>query len=152
TSAPQLVHTSREMARSLGLSDEELWGEQMVQALSGNEVLPEMDPNAACYGGQQFGSWAGQLGEGRAISLGEMRGQHGLIWELQLKGAVPTPYSRRADGRAVLRSSLREFLCIEAMHHFEVPTTRALALVLTGDWVVRDMLYDGHPEVEPGVV
>ncbi len=140
------------MARSLGLSDEELWGEQMVRALSGNEVLPGMDPHAACYGGHQFGSWAGQLGDGRAISLGEMRGQDGLIWELQLKGAGPTPYSRRADGRAVLRSSLREFLCSEAMYHLGVPTTRALALALTGDGVVRDMLYDGHPEVEPGAV
>ena len=111
-----------------------------------------MTAYAACYGGHQFGSWAGQLGDGRAISLGEVIGPGEARLELQLKGAGPTPYSRRADGRAVLRSSVREFLCSEAMHHLGVPTTRALSLVATGDEVVRDMLYDGRPRAEPGAI
>jgi len=92
------------------------------------------------------------LGDGRAISLGEALDARGQRWELQLKGAGPTPYSRGADGRAVLRSSIREFLCSEAMHHLGIPTTRALCLVETGEAVVRDMFYDGHPREEPGAV
>ena len=111
-----------------------------------------MDPFATCYGGHQFGNWAGQLGDGRVINLGEVVNQHGERWTLQLKGAGPTPYSRTADGFAVLRSSVREFLCSEAMHHLGVPTTRALSLVLTGEQVVRDMFYDGHPKQEPGAI
>jgi uncharacterized protein YdiU (UPF0061 family) len=110
-----------------------------------------MAPYAACYGGHQFGNWAGQLGDGRAITLAEVKAPSGT-WELQLKGAGPTPYSRSADGRAVLRSSIRELVCSEAMHHLGVPTTRALSLVTTGEAVVRDMLYDGHPREEPGAV
>jgi uncharacterized protein YdiU (UPF0061 family) len=110
-----------------------------------------MKPYAACYGGHQFGTWAGQLGDGRAITLGEIATADGN-YELQLKGAGPTPYSRRADGRAVLRSSLREFVCSEAMYHLGVPTTRALSLVLTGEPVLRDLLYDGHPADEPGAI
>ena len=111
-----------------------------------------MQPYAANYGGHQFGHWAGQLGDGRAITLGEAINDAGERWELQLKGAGPTPYSRSADGRAVLRSSIREFLCSEAMHHLGVPTTRALSLVTTGERVVRDMFYDGHPKAEPGAI
>jgi len=114
--------------------------------------LPGMRTFAANYGGHQFGSWAGQLGDGRAISLAEVTTPDGGHQHLQLKGAGPTPYSRSADGRAVLRSSIREFLCSEAMHHLGVPTTRALSLTLTGDDVVRDMLYDGHPAPEQGAV
>src|SRR5690606_18294000 len=110
------------------------------------------DPFASNYGGHQFGHWAGQLGDGRAISLGEVRAASGERLELQLKGAGPTPYSRHADGRAVLRSSIREFLCSEAMHHLGIPTTRALSLVASGDTVVRDMFYDGHPAAETGAV
>ena len=119
---------------------------------SGDLVLPGMDPHAACYGGHQFGNWAGQLGDGRAINLGETVNRRGEHWTLQLKGAGPTPYSRRADGLAVMRSSLREFLCSEAMHHLGVPTTRALSLILTGELVERDMFYDGRVEEEPGAV
>ena len=111
-----------------------------------------MAPYAACYGGHQFGTWAGQLGDGRAITLGEVVNHASETWELQLKGAGPTPYSRRADGRAVLRSSLRELVCSEAMFHLGVPTTRALSLALTGEPVMRDLLYDGHPAHEPGAV
>ncbi len=111
-----------------------------------------MEPYAARYGGHQFGHWAGQLGDGRAITLGELISRDGTRQELQLKGAGLTPYSRTADGRAVLRSSLREFLCSEAMHFLGVPTTRALSLVGTGEQVIRDMFYDGNPEPEPGAV
>jgi uncharacterized protein YdiU (UPF0061 family) len=94
-----------------------------------------MDPYAMCYGGHQFGNWAGQLGDGRAINLGEVINHTGQRWAMQLKGAGPTPYSRSADGLAVLRSSVREFLCSEAMYHLGVPTTRALSLVVTGELV-----------------
>lgn len=122
-------------------------------AFSGHLVLPGMDPYAACYGGHQFGYWAGQLGDGRAITLGEVKcGDNAPGQELQLKGAGKTPYSRRADGRAVLRSSLREFICSEAMHHLGVPTTRALCLVATGDEVLRDMFYNGNARFEPGAI
>ena len=118
----------------------------------GNALIDGMQPYAANYGGHQFGQWAGQLGDGRAITLGEVINAKGERWELQLKGAGPTPYARTADGRAVLRSSVREFLCSEAMHHLGVPTTRALSLVATGEQVVRDMFYDGHPKHEPGAI
>jgi uncharacterized protein YdiU (UPF0061 family) len=125
---------------------------ELVEVLAGNRVLPGMAPYAACYGGHQFGSWAGQLGDGRAITLGEVRNGRGELWEVQLKGAGRTPYSRRGDGRAVLRSSLRELVCSEAMHHLGVPSTRALSLVVSGDSVLRDLLYDGRPRREPGAI
>jgi len=111
-----------------------------------------MKPFAARYGGHQFGAWAGQLGDGRAICLGEVQATDGSCWEIHLKGAGPTPYARRGDGRAVLRSSLREFLCSEAMHHLGVPTTRALSLVGTGETIIRDMFYDGDPRPEKGAI
>ena len=136
----------------LGLSDAQMRSPEMLAALSGNGVLPGMATYATAYAGHQFGNWAGQLGDGRAILLGEAVAPSGEHIELQLKGAGPTPYSRRADGRAVLRSSIREFLCSEAMHHLGVPTTRALSLVATGEQVERDMFYDGNPELEPGAI
>ena len=148
--APALVAYSREVAALLGLAPDALEDPEVVAALAGNRVGDGMAPYAACYGGHQFGNWAGQLGDGRAITLAEAVPRAGERYELQLKGAGPTPYSRTADGRAVLRSSVREFLCSEAMHHLGVPTTRALSLVTTGDPVVRDMFYDGHPAPEPG--
>jgi len=125
---------------------------ELAAVLAGNRVLPGMAPYAACYGGHQFGTWAGQLGDGRAITLAEVENRAGETWEIQLKGAGKTPYSRHADGRAVLRSSLRELVCSEAMHHLGIPTTRALSLVLTGEPVMRDLLYDGHPADEPGAI
>jgi len=143
--APHLVVASPDVAQLLGLSLADV--EALLPVLSGNTPPQGSQTFAANYGGHQFGHWAGQLGDGRAIGLGELNG-----YELQLKGAGPTPYSRRADGRAVLRSSIREFLCSEAMHHLGVPTTRALALVTTGEKVVRDMFYDGNPEAEPGAI
>ncbi len=150
--APTMLAYSREMAATLGLDDAAMRSPAIVNALSGNELLPGMQPYATCYGGHQFGNWAGQLGDGRAIYLGEVVNAAGERWEMQLKGAGPTPYSRRADGRAVLRSSIREFLCSEAMHHLGIPTTRALSLVATGDRVVRDMFYDGNPKAEQGAI
>jgi len=147
--APKLLAWSDALGRQLGLARPSL---KTVEALAGNRVFPGMQPYAARYGGHQFGHWAGQLGDGRAITLGELVARDGSRQELQLKGAGPTPYSRTADGRAVLRSSLREFLCSEAMHFLGVPTTRALSLVGTGEQVIRDMFYDGNPEPEPGAV
>jgi uncharacterized protein YdiU (UPF0061 family) len=149
---PRTLAVSSEVAELLGFDPDFLAGEDFAQVFSGNRLLPGMEPTSACYGGHQFGNWAGQLGDGRAITLGELVNARGEHWELQLKGAGPTPYSRRADGRAVMRSSVREFLCSEAMHHLGVPTTRALSLVGTGEKVMRDMLYDGHPREEPGAV
>ncbi|MCU0972986.1 MAG: protein adenylyltransferase SelO family protein, partial [Burkholderiales bacterium] len=150
--APRLVAHSREVAALIGLDATDVESPAFAQIFGGNGLVDGMQPYAANYGGHQFGHWAGQLGDGRAISLGETINAQGDRWELQLKGAGPTPYARRADGRAVLRSSVREFLCSEAMHHLGVPTTRALSLVATGEEVVRDMFYDGHPKVEPGAV
>ena len=150
--APRLIAFSRETAALLDLSEADCRGEEFTQVFAGNRLLPGMDPHATCYGGHQFGVWAGQLGDGRAINLGEVVNARGERWMLQLKGAGPTPYAREADGLAVLRSSLREFLCSEAMHHLGVPTTRALSLVLSGEQVMRDMFYDGHPALEPGAI
>ncbi|CAN5694358.1 YdiU family protein [soil metagenome] len=150
--APRLLAHSREAAALLGLSASAVASERFARVFGGNELLSGMKPWAAAYGGHQFGHWAGQLGDGRAISLGEAVNADGERWELQLKGAGPTPYSRTADGRAVLRSSIREFLCSEAMHHLGIPTTRALSLVGTGETVIRDVMYDGNPAPEPGAV
>lgn len=151
-SKPELVAFSREVANSLDLEITPDNEQELAEIFGGNRILEGMDPFAMCYGGHQFGNWAGQLGDGRAINLGEVVNQKGEHWTLQLKGAGPTPYSRSADGLAVLRSSVREFLCSEAMHHLGVPTTRALSLVSTGESVVRDMFYDGNPKHEPGAV
>jgi uncharacterized protein YdiU (UPF0061 family) len=148
---PRLLAWAEELGAYLGLARPPERG-PAVDVLAGNLVTPSMKPFAARYGGHQFGSWAGQLGDGRALALGELTATDGSTWEIQLKGAGPTPYSRRADGRAVLRSSLREFLCSEAMHYLGVPTTRALSLVATGDQVVRDMFYNGNARPEPGAV
>ncbi len=150
--APRLLAHSPSVAALLGLDDAVVRSDDFARVFGGNGLWPGMKPYAACYGGHQFGSWAGQLGDGRAIVLGELLTREHGRQELQLKGAGPTPYSRRGDGRAVLRSSLREFVCSEAMHALGVPTTRALSLVATGEDVVRDLLYDGNPRPEPGAI
>jgi uncharacterized protein YdiU (UPF0061 family) len=151
-SAPRLMAHSAEVAALLGIDAADVASPAFAQVFGGNLLLDGMQTYAANYGGHQFGHWAGQLGDGRAIGLGEIINAAGERWELQLKGAGPTPYARTADGRAVLRSSVREFLCSEAMHHLGVPTTRALSLVATGEQVIRDMFYDGHPQAEPGAI
>ena len=149
--APRLLGWSDDLGRLLGIARPAATS-PATDVLGGNRVLPGMRPYAARYGGHQFGHWAGQLGDGRAITLAEIVATDGTRQELQLKGAGRTPYSRTADGRAVLRSSVREFMCSEAMHHLGVPTTRALSLVGTGEEVVRDMFYDGHAAPEPGAI
>ncbi|WP_452222214.1 protein adenylyltransferase SelO [Lacinutrix salivirga] len=151
TSNPLVIHTSPEMARSLGISPKDLKTEVFKNVVTGNKVLPETKPYAMCYGGHQFGNWAGQLGDGRAINLAQIE-HNSKQWTLQLKGAGETPYSRTADGLAVLRSSIREYLCSEAMFHLGVPTTRALSLSLSGDSVLRDVMYNGNPEFEKGAI
>jgi uncharacterized protein YdiU (UPF0061 family) len=149
---PELIAYSPEVAKLLGLSAADMHSPEFAEVFGGNRLIAGMQPWALNYGGHQFGNWAGQLGDGRAMSLGEIINSQGQRWELQLKGAGMTPYSRRADGRAVLRSSIREFLCSEAMFHLGIPTTRALSLVKTGDLVMRDMFYDGNPEREHGAI
>lgn len=145
---PELLAWSEELAQELGISNP---GEEDIAILAGNKITGSMYPYAANYAGHQFGNWAGQLGDGRAITLGEWNA-NGSTYELQLKGAGLTPYSRRADGRAVLRSSVREYLISEAMHHLGIPTTRALSLVSTGEEVLRDMFYNGNAKYEPGAI
>ena len=150
--APQILAWSDEVAAMLGLAAPDSLSGPVAEVLGGSRVLADMKPYAARYGGHQFGHWAGQLGDGRAITLSEVMCPDGLRRELQLKGAGRTPYSRTADGRAVLRSSVREFMCSEAMHYLGVPTTRALSLVGTGESVLRDMFYDGNAKNEPGAI
>lgn len=152
TAKPLLVASSDLVAQQIGLTTEQVNSTEFLQLFSGNSVLGGMQPFAMCYGGHQFGHWAGQLGDGRAINLAEVVTPNHGHKTLQLKGAGPTPYSRTADGFAVLRSSVREFLCSEAMFHLGIATTRALSLSLTGDKVVRDMFYDGHAKAEQGAV
>jgi len=125
---PHLVAVSDEVAGLLGMPASLLASPQVPEIFAGNRLLPGSEPLAAVYSGHQFGVWAGQLGDGRAHLLGGLRNEHGH-WEIQLKGAGRTPYSRGADGRAVLRSSIREFLCSEAMAGLGIPTTRALCIV-----------------------
>ena len=150
-SNPEIVHVADEVAELVGLTQQDIQSDDFVQVFSGGKVPAGARPYAMCYGGHQFGNWAGQLGDGRAINLAEVN-HAGCRLTLQLKGAGETPYSRTADGLAVLRSSVREHLCSEAMHHLGVATTRSLSLITTGDQVMRDVMYDGHPQYEPGAV
>ena len=152
TKAPKLITFSAELAQSLDLKSTDINSNLFLNLMTGNQVLSAMKPYSLCYGGHQFGQWAGQLGDGRAINLGEISTLNNGRQTLQLKGAGKTPYSRHADGLAVLRSSVREFLCSEAMFHLGIPTTRALSLCLTGDNVLRDKMYDGHAEYELGAI
>lgn len=168
---PTFIIGSSSVADMIDLDPAEFLRPEFAMVFSGNARAPGSDPYAQCYGGHQFGHWAGQLGDGRALSLGEVEGLRVGVgggvggdqeqsaaadpcvrWELQLKGAGRTPYSRNADGRAVLRSSLREYVASEAMAALGVPTTRALSLVLTGAEVMRDMFYNGNARLEPGAV
>ncbi|GJP41952.1 hypothetical protein CLOM_g1565 [Closterium sp. NIES-68] len=160
---PQVVAASESVAHLIGLDPNEFTRPEFASVFTGGIVLQGCKPYAQCYGGHQFGHWAGQLGDGRAITLGEVvLGEGGPgegkaegkgwreRWEVQLKGVGKTPYSRSADGRAVLRSSIREYLCSEAMAALGVPTTRALCVVTTGEKVLRDMFYNGNAKFEPG--
>ncbi|MBW8458450.1 MAG: YdiU family protein [Thiobacillus sp.] len=135
---PYLVCYSPQALALLDLDESEITRPELIQTLAGNQLLPGMDAIAALYAGHQFGHYVPQLGDGRAILLGEVKNAAGQGWEVQLKGAGRTPYSRGGDGRAVLRSSIREFLCSEAMHALGIPTTRALAIVGSDRPVYRE--------------
>lgn len=137
---PRLVAYSPETSAMLGLKPELAAQPGFIAVLAGNQAWPGAEPVATAYAGHQFGVWAGRLGDGRAMLLGELPADDGQHWEIQLKGAGPTPYSRHADGRAVLRSSLREFLASEAMNGLGIPTTRALAVVASPLPVRRETL------------
>lgn len=148
---PSRLHITKDLAEELGLSTSDIESTELFNIVNGTTVYPNTNPYAMCYGGHQFGNWAGQLGDGRAINLFEIETE-GKRWSLQLKGAGETPYSRTADGLAVLRSSIREHLCSEAMYHLGVPSTRSLSLSLTGDSVLRDVMYNGNAAYEKGAV
>lgn len=145
---PQVVALSAPALALLGLEAAGLQEQEAAMYLSGCRLPPGAEPAAHCYCGHQFGSFAGQLGDGAAMYLGEVLGPQGDRCEIQLKGAGLTPYSRQADGRKVLRSSIREFLCSEAMFHLGIPTTRAGSCVTSDSTVVRDIFYDGNPKHE----
>ena len=150
-SHPKLIHASKEMAEAIGLDEADIKSTEFLEVFSGAKVYPKTKPFAMAYAGHQFGNWAGQLGDGRAINLFEVENK-AKRWAIQLKGSGETPYSRQGDGLAVLRSSIREYLCSEAMYHLGVPTTRALSLILTGDDVLRDILYNGNSDYEKGAI
>jgi uncharacterized protein YdiU (UPF0061 family) len=143
--APRWVIGSDQAARLIGLDPAALDGDETRDILSGRQPLPGARPIAMVYAGHQFGQYVPRLGDGRAILLGQVRAPDGALWDLQLKGAGQTPYSRFGDGRAVLRSCLREFLGCEAMAGLGIPTTRALAVIATGETVLRET-------AEPGAV
>ncbi len=145
----QLLHFNQDLSQKIGLGS--IQDDNDIQFLGGQYLPAHLNLYSTAYAGHQFGNWAGQLGDGRAILIGEVENSN-IKTELQYKGAGATPYSRHADGRAVLRSSIREYLMSEAMFHLGVPTTRALSLVKSGEDVVRDMMYNGNPEYEDGAI
>jgi serine/tyrosine/threonine adenylyltransferase len=143
--APKLVKINRALAVQLGLDPEFLASREGVEILAGNRVAEGSEPIALAYAGHQFGNFVPQLGDGRAVLLGEVVDITGVRRDIQLKGSGPTPFSRRGDGRAALGPVLREYIISEAMHALGIPTTRSLAAVITGDPVIRE-------DVMPGAV
>lgn len=146
---PELIIFNEKLSEEIGLGK---FNEDDLNFLAATHLPENIKTYATAYAGHQFGNWAGQLGDGRAILAGEIINEAEEKNEIQWKGAGATPYSRHADGRAVLRSSVREYLMSEAMHHLGIPTTRALSLCFTGEEVVRDMMYSGNPQKEKGAV
>ncbi|XP_022088573.1 selenoprotein O-like isoform X1 [Acanthaster planci] len=142
---PEMVAVSLPALHLLDLDEKECDRSEFAQYFSGNKLLPGAEVAAHCYCGHQFGYFSGQLGDGAAMYLGEVINSAGERWEIQLKGAGPTPYSRQSDGRKVLRSTIREFLCSEAMHHLGIPSTRAGSCVTSDTKIVRDVFYSGNP-------
>ena len=142
-SSPRLIRLNRELAEQLNLPLSALDGPDALEVLSGNLAPENLRPIATVYAAHQFGSWNPQLGDGRAILLGEVMGKDKQRYDIQLKGAGPTPYSRMGDGRSALGPVLREYILCEAMAALNIPTTRALAAVTTGDQVVRESLLPG---------
>jgi uncharacterized protein YdiU (UPF0061 family) len=143
--APQLVHANPAAAALIDLDPKVFADPAFTQVMAGHKPLEGFESLAMVYSGHQFGVWAGQLGDGRALMIGQVRNAKGELWDIQLKGAGKTPYSRFGDGRAVMRSSIREYLCGEAMAALGIPTSRALSLVFTGEAVMRE-------KPEPGAV
>ncbi len=141
--APRLIRVNAGLAGQLGIDPEWLMSAEGVAMLAGNRLPTGAEPIATAYAGHQFGSFVSQLGDGRAILLGEVVGRDGLRRDIQLKGSGPTPFSRRGDGRAALGPVLREYVVSEAMAALGIPTTRALAAVSTGEKVVRETLLPG---------
>lgn len=148
----ELIEFNRDVAALLGISEEHFSSDDFLAVLSGNKVPENLKPYATNYGGFQFGKWAGQLGDGRAITLGEVIATDGTHQILQLKGAGPTPFSRTGDGRLVFRAAIREFLASEAMYNLGIATTRTLALCTTGEAAIRDRFYSGKLLPEPSAV
>ena len=142
-SQPKLVVVNQALAKELGLDPETLASEDGVQIFAGNAIPGGADPLAQVYAGHQFGGWVPQLGDGRAILLGEIIDIKGARRDLQLKGSGRTPYSRGGDGRAWIGPVIREYIVSEAMHALGIPTTRALAAVTTGDPVYRESRLPG---------
>jgi serine/tyrosine/threonine adenylyltransferase len=142
---PVLLHANPKAAALIGLDPAAFTDPDFVRVFSGHAKLGAFDPLAMVYSGHQFGVWAGQLGDGRAFLIGQVRNPSGELWDVQLKGAGMTPYSRFADGRAVMRSTIREYLGSEAIAGLSIPTSRALAIIATGETVMRE-------QPEPGAV
>lgn len=142
-SGQHLISFNSVAAKLIDLAPTEIERHDFVDIFSGKKILESFHPIAACYSGHQFGHYVPQLGDGRAILLGEVKNKQGQKWDLQIKGAGPTPYSRQADGRAVLRSTIREYLCSEAMHGLGIPTTRALCMIGSETEVYREQIEKG---------
>src|SRR6202011_2891378 len=141
--APRLIRLNTELALNLGLDPDWLAGTDGLEVLAGRDVPEAAEPIAMAYAGHQFGHFVPQLGDGRAILLGEALDRAGVRRDIQLKGSGRTPFSRGGDGRAALGPVLREYLVSEAMHSLRIPTTRSLAAVLTGEPVFRDQPLPG---------
>jgi uncharacterized protein YdiU (UPF0061 family) len=142
---PRLIHANDAAAALLDLDPQVFQDPRFAEVVAGHLPLEGFSPLAMVYSGHQFGVWAGQLGDGRALLIGQVRNRKGELWDIQLKGSGKTPYSRFGDGRAVMRSTIREYLCSEAMAALGIPTSRALAIVATNEVVRREMR-------EPGAV
>jgi hypothetical protein len=142
---PRLIHANPAAAELLDLDPQVFQDTRFAEVVAGHRPLEGFSPLAMVYSGHQFGVWAGQLGDGRALLIGQVRNRKGELWDIQLKGAGRTPYSRFGDGRAVMRSTIREYLAGEALDALGIPTSRALAIVATGETVMRE-------RPEPGAV
>src|ERR1700742_4566293 len=141
----RLVHVNPKAAALIGLDAKFLADPAFVEIFSGRAGFPGGESLAMVYSGHQFGAWAGQLGDGRALLIAQVRNAKGELWDIQLKGAGLTPYSRFGDGRAVMRSTIREYLGSEAIAGLNIPTSRALAIIATGESVARE-------QMEPGAI
>ncbi len=141
--SPSIIILNTSLCEELNLNPKELFSQDGVNILSGNQIPKDAFPLAMAYGGHQFGHWVAQLGDGRAILLGEITGRNNIKYDFQLKGSGITPYSRNGDGRSALGPVIREYLVSESMHHLNIPTTRSLSIVKTGEYVMRDQILPG---------